>query len=94
MKYHHRTFQSYASFVVLVISHRNLVSLLIPFLFLSCFQPESGHYEDPIVVCDFTALYPSLIIAYNVSVVANCESLLVQTDSNDTALLFNMCWPT
>jgi DNA polymerase zeta len=28
-------------------------------------EPESGHIEDPIVVCDFTALYPSLIIAYN-----------------------------
>ena len=28
-------------------------------------EPESGHYEDPIVVCDFTALYPSLVIAYN-----------------------------
>ncbi|KAL7565302.1 hypothetical protein ACA910_014590 [Epithemia clementina (nom. ined.)] len=28
-------------------------------------EPESAHYEDPIVVCDFTALYPSLVIAYN-----------------------------
>lgn len=28
-------------------------------------EPESGHIEDPVVVCDFTALYPSLIIAYN-----------------------------
>ena len=28
-------------------------------------EPESGHYTDPVVVCDFTALYPSLVIAYN-----------------------------
>jgi DNA polymerase elongation subunit (family B) len=28
-------------------------------------EPESGHYQDPVVVCDFTALYPSLVIAYN-----------------------------
>jgi len=28
-------------------------------------EPQSGHYTDPIVVCDFTALYPSLMIAYN-----------------------------
>ena len=28
-------------------------------------EPRSGFYKDPIVVCDFTALYPSLVIAYN-----------------------------
>lgn len=28
-------------------------------------EPESGHIMCPVVVCDFTALYPSLIIAYN-----------------------------
>ena len=28
-------------------------------------EPKSGHYQDPVVVCDFTALYPSLMIAYN-----------------------------
>ena len=28
-------------------------------------EPRSGFYDDPIVVCDFTALYPSLVIAYN-----------------------------
>ena len=28
-------------------------------------EPESGCQKDPVVVCDFTALYPSLIIAYN-----------------------------
>lgn len=28
-------------------------------------EPESGHYKEPVVVCDFTALYPSLVIAYN-----------------------------
>jgi DNA polymerase zeta len=28
-------------------------------------EPMSGHYTDPVVVCDFTALYPSLVIAYN-----------------------------
>lgn len=28
-------------------------------------EPQSGHYADPVVVCDFTALYPSLMIAYN-----------------------------
>lgn len=28
-------------------------------------EPESGCYSDPVVVCDFTALYPSLVIAYN-----------------------------
>jgi DNA polymerase zeta len=28
-------------------------------------EPQSGHVECPLVVCDFTALYPSLVIAYN-----------------------------
>lgn len=28
-------------------------------------EPQSGHQTDPVVVCDFTALYPSLMIAYN-----------------------------
>lgn len=28
-------------------------------------EPESGCYSDPVIVCDFTALYPSLVIAYN-----------------------------
>jgi len=28
-------------------------------------EPQSGHEESPVVVCDFTALYPSLVIAYN-----------------------------
>ena len=28
-------------------------------------EPQSGHYIDPVVVFDFTALYPSLVIAYN-----------------------------
>lgn len=28
-------------------------------------EPESGFHFDPVVVCDFTALYPSLVIAYN-----------------------------
>lgn len=28
-------------------------------------EPQSGCQKDPVVVCDFTALYPSLIIAYN-----------------------------
>jgi DNA polymerase zeta len=28
-------------------------------------EPQSGHFTDPVVVCDFTALYPSLVIAYN-----------------------------
>jgi len=28
-------------------------------------EPSSGHQHDPVVVCDFTALYPSLVIAYN-----------------------------
>ncbi len=28
-------------------------------------EPQSGIQTDPVVVCDFTALYPSLIIAYN-----------------------------
>ena len=28
-------------------------------------EPQSGIQADPVVVCDFTALYPSLVIAYN-----------------------------
>ena len=28
-------------------------------------EPQSGFHFDPVVVCDFTALYPSLVIAYN-----------------------------
>jgi DNA polymerase zeta len=28
-------------------------------------EPQSGIRQDPVVVCDFTALYPSLVIAYN-----------------------------
>lgn len=31
---------------------------------LTC-EPQSGFHWDPVVVCDFTALYPSLVIAYN-----------------------------
>jgi len=27
-------------------------------------EPESGFHYDPVIVCDFTALYPSLIITY------------------------------
>ena len=32
-------------------------------------EPQSGHHKDPVVVCDFTSLYPSLVIA-----VSNCGS--------------------
>lgn len=28
-------------------------------------EPESGFYEDPVVVLDFQSLYPSMVIAYN-----------------------------
>ena len=28
-------------------------------------EPESGFYEDPVVVLDFQSLYPSVMIAYN-----------------------------
>ena len=28
-------------------------------------EPKSGFNYDPVIVCDFTALYPSLVIAYN-----------------------------
>lgn len=34
-------------------------------IFLHSSEPQSGFHFDPIIVCDFTALYPSLIIAYN-----------------------------
>ena len=37
-----------------------LDSFVTPFI-----EPQSGFHFDPIVVCDFTALYPSLVIAYN-----------------------------
>ncbi|KAF9914040.1 DNA polymerase zeta [Lobosporangium transversale] len=29
-------------------------------------EPESGFYEDPVVVLDFQSLYPSVMIAYNI----------------------------
>ncbi|KAG0496633.1 hypothetical protein HPP92_001324 [Vanilla planifolia] len=29
-------------------------------------EPESGFYDDPVVVLDFQSLYPSMIIAYNI----------------------------
>lgn len=35
-------------------------------------EPKSGFHFDPVVVCDFTALYPSLVIAYNL-----CYSTIV-----------------
>jgi hypothetical protein len=35
-------------------------------------EPKSGFQDDPVVVCDFTALYPSLVIAYNL-----CYSTIV-----------------
>lgn len=28
-------------------------------------EPESGFYDDPVVVLDFQSLYPSMMIAYN-----------------------------
>lgn len=28
-------------------------------------EPESGYYKDPVMVIDFTSLYPSCLIAYN-----------------------------
>lgn len=38
-------------------------------------EPASGHYKDPVVVCDFTALYPSLVIAYNLCYSTICGRL-------------------
>lgn len=35
------------------------------FIYHPFIEPQSGFHFDPIVVCDFTALYPSLVIAYN-----------------------------
>ena len=45
-------------------------------------EPESGHISDPVVVCDFTALYPSLIIAYNLCFSTCAGRTLLLTRAN------------
>lgn len=45
-------------------------------------EPVSGFYTDPIIVCDFTALYPSLIIAYNLCY-TTCAGKLSYTTTRD-----------
>ncbi|GMH65595.1 hypothetical protein TrLO_g8868 [Triparma laevis f. longispina] len=42
-------------------------------------QPKSGIYHDPVVVCDFTSLYPSLIIAYNLCYSTVCGKAKYET---------------
>jgi len=56
------TSRSYFFYSPSVVDGKNQEALEVQALTL---EPESGHYSDPVVVCDFTALYPSLVIAYN-----------------------------
>ncbi|XP_031485155.1 DNA polymerase zeta catalytic subunit isoform X3 [Nymphaea colorata] len=44
-------------------------------------EPESGFYADPVVVLDFQALYPSMIIAYNLCF-STCLGKLVPAKPN------------
>jgi DNA polymerase elongation subunit (family B) len=46
------------------------------------YEPISEIYHDPVVVCDFTALYPSLIIAYNLDYATICGKVMPKTVSN------------
>ena len=63
-------------------------------------EPQSKHYTDPVLVCDFTALYPSLIIAYNLcySTLAgkleyHSTRLEMQREGITTGKLGPFCYP-
>ena len=45
-------------------------------------EPKSGFYHHPVVVCDFTALYPSLVIAYNLCYSTICGKMTYQSTLN------------
>lgn len=49
-------------------------------------EPLSGHQHDPVVVCDFTALYPSLVIAYNLCYSTISGRLEYHTTRNEMRL--------
>lgn len=49
-------------------------------------EPMSGHQHDPVVVCDFTALYPSLVIAYNLCYSTIAGRLEYHTTRNEMRL--------
>jgi DNA polymerase elongation subunit (family B) len=49
-------------------------------------EPESGHFEDPVIVCDFTALYPSLIIAYNLCYSTLCGHIEYHSSRDEMML--------
>jgi DNA polymerase elongation subunit (family B) len=49
-------------------------------------EPLSGHQHDPVVVCDFTALYPSLVIAYNLCYSTIAGRLEYHTTRNEMRL--------
>jgi DNA polymerase zeta len=54
-------------------------------------EPQSGHYEDPVVVCDFTALYPSLMIAYNLCYSTCVGKLEYQSTRKEMKLAGRTC---
>ena len=54
-------------------------------------EPKSGFHFDPIVVCDFTALYPSLVIAYNLCYSTCAGKLQYQTTIKETGQKGKRC---
>lgn len=55
-------------------------------------EPLSGFQFDPVVVCDFTALYPSLVIAYNL--VSLCPVLCTDLTNYISLTNYFKCYST
>eukprot|EP00977_Amphora_coffeiformis_P010198 scaffold2366_cov159-Amphora_coffeaeformis.AAC.2 len=55
-------------------------------------EPESGHIEDPVVVCDFTALYPVSIAESSVIMLAS--NAVSYQNFQSLIIAYNLCFST